>query len=219
MKLQSRKTKTRTIVAIIVAVVVLVGLIIGGIILLGGGSSNDEHNPTDIVGITMSAFPKREYYVGEEFEFENTKVQVLTYDMSYTSFVEYGSLTFSGFDSSVPLEEQVITVSYKGFTTTFTVTIKETPKDTATVESFEIFDFKTTITMSDWNEYGPISLIRGSTLKLVLSDGSFSDPVYIDPSWVWGYQKVSQPGTFDLTIKYNNDGTLYEKVVTITITN
>lgn len=219
MKLQSRKTKTHTTVAIIVAAVVLVGLIIAGILILGGGSSNEEHNPTDIVGISMAGFPKREYYVGEEFESEGTKVQVLTYDMAYTSFVEYGSLTFSGFDSSTPVEEQVITVSYKGFTTTFTVTIKEMPKDSPTVETIEIFDFKTTITMSDWNEFGPISLIRGSTLKIVYSDGTMCDPVYVDPSWVWGYQKVSQPGTFDLTIKYNNDGTLYEKVVTITITN
>lgn len=219
MKLQSRKTKTHTTVAIIVAAVVLVGLIIGGILILGGGSSNEEHNPTDIVGISMAGFPKREYYVGEEFESEGTKVQVLTYDMAYTSFVEYGSLTFSGFDSSNPVEEQAITVSYKGFTTTFTVTIKEMPKDSPTVETIEIFDFKTTITMSDWNEFGPISLIRGSTLKIVYSDGTMGDSVYVDPAWVWGYEKVSQPGTFDLTIKYNNDGTLYEKVVTITITN
>ncbi|MBQ9978761.1 MAG: bacterial Ig-like domain-containing protein [Clostridia bacterium] len=219
MKLQNKKNQTTKTVVIAIVAVVLIVLIIGAIFVFGGDNSTPKHNATDIVGISMSAFPKMEYYVGEELESKGAKVQVLTYDMTYTSFVEYGSLTFSGFDSSTPVEEQVITVSYKGFTTTFTVTIKEIPQETPNVESFEIFDFKTTITMSDWNEFGPISLIRGSTLKIVYSDGTMGDPVYVDPSWVWGYQKVSQPGTFDLTIKYNNDGTLYEKVVTITITN
>ena len=218
MKLKSRRNNKLPIIIVIVAVVVLLLVIVGVVILLS--NQEEQHNPQDIESISLKSTPSKViYYVGEEFDPIGISVRIGTYDLAYSYVVDHNSLTFSGFDSSVPVVEQVITVSYKGFTTTFTVTIKEIPKDTATVESFEIFDFKTTITMSDWNEYGPISLIRGSTLKLIISDGSFSDPVYIDPSWVWGYQEVTQPGTFDLTIKYNNDGTLYEKVVTITITN
>lgn len=217
MKLQNKKNKLLSIVVIVVAVVIVLGLIVAGILIFGG--SDEEYQPTDILGISMSSYPRREYYIGEEFDPTGTEIQVLTYDSSNTYFANESNVSVSGFDSSTPVEEQVITVSYKGFTTTFTVTIKEMPKDSPTAETIEIFDFKTTITMSDWNEFGPISLIRGSTLKIVYSDGTMGDPVYVDPSWVWGYQKVSQPGTFDLTIKYNNDGTLYEKVVTITITN
>lgn len=218
MKLQNKKSKTLTIVAIVVAVVVLIGLIVGAIILFGGSNSADKTNPTDIVGISLAGLPDREYYVGEIFDPTGTKIQVLTRDMSHTSFVDHTQLSFSGFDSSAPVEKQVITVSYKGFTETFTVSIKEVPTEGPTVTGIEVYDFGTSIAKSVWNENGPISLIRGSTLKLVYSDGSMSDPIYIDPTWVWGYQNVSAPGTFDLTVRYNHKGVLYEQVITITIT-
>ena len=219
MKLQSKKSKTLTIVGIVVAAVVLIGLIIGAVILFGGNQSADDANPTDIVSITMAGYPKREYYVGEEFDSTGAKIQVLTHDMKYTRFVDHNQLTFSGFDSSVPADEQVITVTYKGFTTTFTVSIKAMPTDVPTVTGIEVFDFGTSITKSVWNENGPISLVRGSTLKLVYSDGTMSDPIYIDPTWVWGYQSVSASGNFDLTIKYNHEGVVLEKTVTVTLTD
>ena len=216
MKLQSKKSKRLTVIAIVVAAIVLVALIVGAILLLAIGNNDEEHQPTDMINIVVSSYPKRTYYVGEKFDPTGTKIQVLTYDMAYTSFVEYGSLTFSGFDSSAPVEEQVITVSYKGFTATFTVEILPEPTTPPALDKIEVVNFRTTYPMDEWNKYGPD--VIGASVKFIYADGTEGETKSLQPSWIYGATKVSSPCTLDITIKYNHDGVLCEQVITITIT-
>ncbi len=216
MKLQSKKSKRLTIIGIVVAAIVLVALIIGAILLFGINAKDEEYQPTDIVNIVVSSYPKTTYYVGESFDSTGTKIQVLTYDMAYTSFVGYGSLTFSGFDSSAPNDAQVITVAYQGFTTTFTVQILPAPTTPPALDKIEVQNFRTTYPMDEWNKYGPDVL--GASVKFIYADGTEGETKSLQPSWIYGATKVSGPCTLDITIKYNHDGVLCEQVITITIT-
>lgn len=219
MKLQSKKSKTLTIVGIVVAAVVLIGLIIGAIFLFGGDGPVVEPNPTDIVGITMSGFPNREYVVDDEFDPSGAKIQVLTHDMKYTRFVDHTQLSFSGFDSTAAVDEQVITVSYRGFTTSFTVKISERPSATPVAEGIEVFGFKDTYDKETWMfaDY----VVDGATLKVVYSDGSMSEEIRISPEWMYGWKSNQQPGEIDLTIRYLHEesGTVFEKIITVTLTD
>ncbi len=67
--------------------------------------------------------PKTEYYVGDEFE---TPKVVAVFDNEKEYEVNEG-VTFSGFDSSDVAEEQEITVTYSGLTTSYTISIIEAP--------------------------------------------------------------------------------------------
>ena len=67
--------------------------------------------------------PKTEYYVGDEFE---TPKVVAVFDNEKEYEVNEG-VTFSGFDSSDVAEEQKITVTYSGLTTSYTISIIEAP--------------------------------------------------------------------------------------------
>ena len=67
--------------------------------------------------------PKTEYYVGEEFE---TPKVVAVFDNEKEYEVNEG-VTFSGFDSSDVAEEQEITVTYSGLTTSYTISIVDAP--------------------------------------------------------------------------------------------
>ena len=198
MKLQSNKKRnTIIIISVILAVVVLAGVV--GLILIFGDQS-EKKNPQDIVGISLVSRPSQTtYYVGEEFDPAGTKIQVGTYDMAYTSFVEYDNLTFSGFDSSAPAEGQVITVSYKGFTTTFTVDIKEPLSNTPYLVSIEPKDLNTTYPKDEWNTYGPD--YNGASLLLTYSDGT-TESVWIQNSWATQREKMDAPGKTYVTIEY-----------------
>lgn len=217
MKLQNNKKK-KTIVIVSVIVAVLVVAAVAGIILsLFKGP--DQVDPKEIQSISLSTPPtKTTYYVGEPFDATGVSVQVKTNDMSYTSFVDYTNLTFSGFDSSAPAEEQVITVSYKGFTTTFTVTIKEIPSATPTLVSIKLSDnFVSTYTLDWWKEYGPVfdnvdlicTYSDGTEKRVPMSAGYCLE---IDTS-------IDTPTTVDIPVQYIDGGIVAEMTITVTITN
>lgn len=218
MKLRSKKSKAPIIIGIVAGVIVLLAIIAGIVLMSLSNSSNPENkNGEDIESISISSLPdKTIYYVGEEFDPTGAGIQVLTYDMAYTSFVGHGSLTFSGFDSSAPNDAQVITVAYQGFTTTFTVQILPAPTTPPALDKIEVQNFRTTYPMDEWNKYGPDVL--GASVKFIYADGTEGETKSLQPSWIYGATKVSGPCTLDITIKYNHDGVLCEQVITITIT-
>ncbi len=76
----------------------------------------------EITGNITVQKPKRLYKVGDKFDW-HTGMIVPDNGMSGKLFSKYA--TVSGFDSSAPVEDQVITVTYGGQTTTYTVDIIE----------------------------------------------------------------------------------------------
>ena len=171
-----------------------------------------SQRPGVMQGITMSMLPKTIYYVGEALDPSGGKIQIIKDVQEGTYFLNLtdAGVEVSGFDSSVAVEEQVITVTYEGFTTTYTVTIKEYPTAPPKLESIEVVGLTTTYTLADWQDgIG----INGVTLKLTYDNGSSEEISmkwnYIDPTEV-----MTAPGTTEMVFRYGGKTT----TVTITIT-
>lgn len=222
MKLQSKKDKNKKILLIAgIAVAVIVVILLALFLLAPEGEILGSKQDTDIVRIVVSNSPaKSTYFVGETFDPTGTRIQAITHNSDYTHFVDYSELTFSGFDSSVANDEVTITVSYKGFTTTFNVKVVELPADDPVITKVEVVDFQSTYTLDNWNTYGPSAY--KAYVVFTYSDGSTYGSLEETPvkrNYLSGYQKLSAPGTTELTIKYDKDGIKAETTVTITITN
>lgn len=198
MKLQSNNRKRTIVILTVVAVILAVALVIGAVILFKPEQQVDEKG---IARITLYSLPETTtYYVGSEFDPSGLKVQVITNNTEYSYFADHTELTCSGFDSSAVAENQVITVSYKGFTTTFTVQIKEPVSDnTPYLVSIEPKDLKTTYTLEKWNANGPD--YNGASLLLTYSDGK-TESVWIQNSWATRREKMDAPGKAYITIEY-----------------
>lgn len=217
MKLQKGKNKNRLKVLCFAGGIFLVLAILTTVILLWP-QPLETVDPRGVVKISLSAVPhKTTYYVGEEFDPAGVSVQVITNDMEHTSFVGHEDLSFSGFDSSVPAENQVITATYKGFTATFTVTVKENPSETPTLVSIRMGDsFKTTYTLSSWNNFGPKT--NNATIVCTYSDGSEVE-IPMKGQYCDNVLDVDSPGTTQFTVRYTDEyGTTVETTVTVTIT-
>ena len=215
MKLQSKKSKSSKI-AIIIAIVLAVVLLIAGVVILILGSNNNDG--TEILSISLSSYPDRiQYYIGEEFDPEGAKIQVFTNDPDSTYFVSAADLVFTGFDSSVAVESQTITISYQGFTTTFNVVVSERPSEPPVLVSIDVPNIQTTYPLDEWNNYGP----RLSKLMIVLtySDGSTREVPLNSREHVEQPKILNAPGTTELVIRYSDGVTTIELPITITITN
>lgn len=211
----------KTLLIIVVAVVALVA-IVGSILLISKSIENQkkEEAQNEIIALVMNILPqKTTYYVGEEFDPTGAKIQVITADSSGIYFVDAEKVSFSGFDSSAPVEEQVITVTYQGFTTTFTVTIKEFSSGKPTLVSIEVCDLIDSYTVEKWNKNG--ANLYGAYLKLTYSDGSTKGS-YEETPLLWDYveplSKVDKAGTTTMTINYIEGGIVVSTTVSITIT-
>lgn len=174
-----------------------------------------------ILSLTITTKPKTTYYVGQEFDKTGMRIQVNTDKQATTFFVEADDekLTISGFDSSAPAENQKVTVTYEGVSTSFTVTIKELPKPAPTLVSIEVVDLISTYTVEKWNLNGLNPY--GAYLKLTYSDGTVKGS-YAETPLLWSYvdpiSKVDGPGTTEITVSYIEAGVKVSTVVTITIT-
>ncbi len=165
-----------------------------------------------ILSLTIASSPRTIYYIGQQFDITGLRVQVNTDKQATTFFVEADDpkLEITGFDSSVACENQVITVTYEGVSTKFTVTIKEYPTAAPKLESIEVVGLTTTYTLADWQD--GIS-IKNVTLKLVYDNGTTEEiPMkwnYVDPTEV-----MTAPGTTNFVVNYGGKTT----TVVITIT-
>lgn len=217
MKLVSSKKKKITTLLIIVGVLVLVGI---GLLIFSLLGNKTPETPTTIRSISMYSHPKTEYYVGEEFDSTGTIIQVITNKLGEDYFVGEKELTFSGFDSSVVKDNVVITVTYKEYTTTFSVKIKEIPTDSKdpVLTSIRLSDnFVDTYSLNWWNNIGPA--FDNVKLVLVYSDGSEKE-VPMQSSYCYNLTfGLTSAGTTDFIIKYNDGGVIVETTVTVTITN
>lgn len=215
MKLHASKKKRKIVILCVVATILIIAAAVGAVLVINQNSYT-EPNGTDITKIMIATNPSKTiYYVGESFDPSGTSIQVLTYNMDYTRFVDHTKLSFSGFDSSEVNDNVTITVSYKGFSTSFNVKVVPEPDPTPHIANIEIVGFKTEYTLQEWLDG---VRVLGSKLKLNYDDGSVVEK-NIQYSMIYGYtQEVSAPCTVEITIKYNDEGDLHELPVTITIT-
>ena len=218
----NNKTTILIISAIVLAVVVI-GIVVGVLISNHNEQVEQEEHDKTVIGINVASKPDKDvYYVGEEFDPTGFLLQIVTNSGAETQFIEYNEdIHFTGFDSSVAVGNQTITVSYMNHMTTFVIQIKEAPKPAPKLEGIEVYNLQTTYTLSDWNRYGPDVRgidFTGAKIRCIYSDGSVKEDILLNNSYIYGYTKLDAPGTTSITVKYSNGETTVETTVTITIT-
>lgn len=224
MKLVSEKQKRKRII-IIVSIIVAIVIIIGVMATVFASkydyvldlmlTTTQKEPPTVMRGISVASTPdKWEYEVGEEFDPRGIRVQVLMNKQSESYYVDYTQLEFSGFDSTEANDNLKITVTYRGFETSFTVVVKEAPTPDPVLESIKLSDnFNTTYTLAKWNKWGPD--FYGVKIICTYSDGTEEEVAIKASKHCDGInQNLTSAGTTQFTVKYEG----LEYTVTVTIT-
>lgn len=213
MKLKKRSNKKTLIIigAIILAVILLIS---AAIIIV---TKVDEANGKIMTSMQISSYPsKLTYYVGETFDPTGIRVQVIAKNGSSTVIRDPSELTFSGFDSSSAVKNQVITVSYMGVSTRFRVNISNPPSLRPTLESISVSGCLVEYTLDDWQTYGFDA--RNGVITCHYSDGSTTE-VVLGTKYVKNEDReIQSPGTTYITVQYSDGVTMVETQVEITIT-
>lgn len=169
-------------------------------------------NATDTKRISIAAMPeKTEYYTDQIASYTGLQVLV-TQENGDTYTVEAKHCQIIGFDSSVPVEQQIITVTYDGQSTTFNITIKERPVQERTLKSIEM----DTLPKTQYKLGERIS-IDGGVIRCEYQNGTTAK-IDLAKKYVYGVGEVDGPGTYTLTVKYEEGGILCETSYTITVT-
>ncbi len=101
-----------------------------------------------VESVEVATLPKLEYVEGEEFDVENGVINV-AFNVGSTKKINLSEATITGYDKT-KVGEQTVTVSYKGFETTLTVTVA--PKQSTPVsdvansqDNVKVWSFNSTI--------------------------------------------------------------------------
>lgn len=214
LKLKSRNSNRKII--ILVACVVL-ALVIGATVAVL--LVQEQNHGEQISHINISSMPNdREYYLDEALDITGLSVQVILNNGSYY-FVTAEELTVTGFDSSKVNENLPLVVSYKGFSDTFTVSVKVFPKPKPTLVSIEVKGYKETYTWAEWQN-GWINL-DGTYIECHYSDDSTYRVTLTTSRITDGLGSINGPGTYTLNVIYDEyeSGVSCTTTFTITITN
>lgn len=175
MKIRSKRNNKALIIAIVAVVVVV--LATAGVLFSIG--MTDE-------GISLISTPNDViYYQYEPFEITGLRVQLDKKNDAFSKEIDLADVTITGFDSSKVAKEQVITVSYKGFSTTFKVEIAPLPAEQASVVRIDLdmddgYEMKTV-----YEEFEPLDLTH-MYLILTYSDGT-KERIPVTKDMISGY--------------------------------
>ena len=213
-----------------VAVVLVIAIIVTCVIIGGNGSSNNNENnnsnvndnglPTDITGFVISNLPiKTVYYVGAEPDYTGMSLYIRS--SSGTLIINYmeqpDSFKVTGFDSSVPVEKQTITVEYEGFTDTFTIKVIEVPVAAPTLVAIRLDPNNMPV---DTCKLGYAPDIRGAKLVCEYSDGT-TKVINLAYEHLSDFEEdlmAAQVGdTVTIPVVYDEDGYVAETSFTVTI--
>lgn len=156
-------------------------------------SEDNTDTPVEVVGLKLTPPNKRTYYIGDFFDMEGLKVELVYNDGSTQSTNDY---IIEGFD---PYSEgaQIIRVSCMGFVATFTVRVKEQDSEPAIIGI-------SILTPPDKTEYyeGELLNVSGGSINLIYDDGSTTNlPLTLDMVSEFDSYRV---GSQNLTITYEN---------------
>lgn len=203
------------IVIIAVALAVAALIAVGAVLIVNKIKSELG---MDKDALYVSVYPtKLTYYIGEEFDASGILVQFDSGDGSTTYISDPSVLTFEGFDSSAPCEEQTVKVSYRGVSTVISVVIKEWPTATPILTSIEVKDLQTVFQIDDWNEYKFGNSTDNAHIECTYSDGHVEN-VQLLNKYIYGVKWVDEPCDLEITIYYSDGGIEVNQTIIITIT-
>ena len=223
LKMKSQKAmdkKAIIIIGIVAAVLVVLGVILG-VSLADHNNGNTIQN--EIQRIYISKAPnKTQFYVDDEPDYtglelqivrNNGKIENIVYSDSNSSF-----FTFSGFNSKLPEEKQTITVTYKGYSASFNISIVRFEPPADTIKSISWVKLpKTEYKVGDFYE------TNGGMLLKEYNDGTTERCILLD-TYVLGREaafvngRAKNIGTYELTVKYKENGVTVYTTYTITVT-
>lgn len=183
-----------------------------------GETVNDGTVPDEITKFYISSAPtKTLYYVGDNLDCTGLSVYVKSEELG-SMYINYDAdpdaFTITGFDSSAPAEEQVITVECQGFTDTFTIKILANEVGQASLKGITIDPLPVTT-----YKVGDSFDTTGGYIVAEYSDGTFVT-VELTMKHIFGFGAVAgTPGEHQIKVKYADDhGGYAETYITITIT-
>lgn len=184
-----------------------------------GDTEEDEtiKVPETITSFYITSQPnKLEYYVGEDAVYSGLRVVVRSGEdelvVNYDDDPE--SFTITGFDSSAPVEEQIITVECRGFKDTFNIQILETEMGQARLIGISLSGMPRTL-----YQKGESFDTTGGIICAEYSDGTYK---YTDLTMkhIFGFGAIANtPGTHQVKIKFSDgNGGYAETTFEVTIT-
>lgn len=195
---------------------VLVSVAVIAIAILLVFTLKDNEPIVEPMSLFVVALPDTTYYVGEQPSFVGLKLKMtFTNDKEIT--VDGSECEITGFDSSKPAEDQLITVKYKDLETTFTVTISEMPEPNPDANynglSFKKLPDKTAYKVGEWPD------LTGGILLVHYDDGTTRElPLDSEDVKITEFTTAS-PGTYEVIVKYVDESNRYgETSFTITVT-
>ena len=166
----------------------------------------DDIKGIEISNIQITSYPQTEFFEGDLPSYTGLKLLVsLNNGVTYT--IDEYDCHFSGFDSSAPTDNQVITVTYGGVSTEYSITIKER----STVDDTPVDD-------TPWGKYIGLSIktlpkteykvgewlsVEGGVL-LAHYDSGRTKEVKMEFKHIYGFNNT-EPGTYTITVKYAED--------------
>ena len=186
-------------------------------------NSNEEENgvtvPEQITEFYISSIPnKKVYYVGDSADYSGLTVQVRGVDgvsrtINYSD--DMNSFVITGFDSSSPANNQTITVECRGYTDTFSITIKEVPLVKPTLVSIRLDPAP-----RDTAKAGVALSVKDAKIVCVYSDGS-EKSVKLAHSHLYGYENelmnAEVGDVITVYVRYTEDGYVAETSYTVTV--
>ena len=211
-------------IAIAVAVLLIAGGIIFAVVRANQnqqeGQQNVQHgqignpNAEEIKSLQIGRAPNKTlYYCGESFDATGLKVYAYMTGGGFVQ-VELNECTIAGFDSSVAVETQTITVTYKGFTDTFDVVIKAPLSATPVLQSIVM----ETLPKTEYKLGEDLDITDG-TFIATYSDGT-TKTIKLSNKYIYGFREAYEAGVgeYDITVKYTKNGVTAETTYKITIT-
>lgn len=192
---------------IIVSAVLGVALIVGGIFL--GLYISDGQQVSHILIETMP--DKVVYYVGEEADYTGLKL-VCVLNNGDTTDIDLADCVITGFDTSKPYEYQKITIRYLDYFIFFNIIVNDNIKPIPKLTSIAMDTLpKTEYRLGDRLD------TKGGVICCYYNDGT-SFRVSLLNSYVSGFRAIEEPGVYELTVTYEENGIIATTTYTITVT-
>lgn len=204
----SRKKKIILIVVAVLLVLILAAVAAVFFLLRGG-----EEPPKEPTFEIASAPDNITYYVGD-FPVWTGLEMLLTTAEGNSVTLKPDNCNITGFDSSAPAKNQVITVTYKEYSATFTINILD-PSERPAAGMFTSLSFKTK--PKTQYKVGESLSVEGGVLIKHYDSGETRE-MKLTSDMVYSFDS-SKPGTYKLTIHHMEDAELATLTYDITVTN
>lgn len=200
-----KPVNTKIVVAIVAAIilitVVVVALVVPAI----------KRNGQLLDGIIIETTPiKTIYLIGEEADYNGLRVAVSRKNGD-TFIVRASDCEISGFDSTTA-GYKTINVVYEGFASSFSIKVEEPERPVSALKSISLKTLpKTEYKVGEWLD------TTGGMLVREYIDGTTAEITLVN-SYVYGFGDIEGPGTYTLTVEYEENGIIETTEYQITVT-